>query len=111
MGECYYSRRQFEDAVREFRVVVERFPQGNKVPDALLKAGYSYLALGKVEAGRRTLEELVRSYPHHVVVPLAVARLRQIADEARGGDTAASPSVGAASATEPEKFPAVGRGP
>jgi tol-pal system protein YbgF len=78
MGECYYHRRLFEDAVREFRVVVERFPHGNKVPDALLKAGFSYLVLGSVEAGRQTLNELVRSYPDHYSAPLALARLREM---------------------------------
>ena len=50
-------------AMREFRRVVEKYPQGNKVSDALLKVGFAHLAIGSTEAGRQTLEQLVRSYP------------------------------------------------
>ena len=78
LGECYYDSKDFSSAVREFRRVVERFPHGNKVPDALLKVGYSYLALGSVEAGKQTLEQLIRSYPRHETAVLATARLAEI---------------------------------
>ena len=78
LGECYYDTKDFPSAVREFRRVVERFPHGNKVPDALLKVGYSYLALGSVDAGKQTLEQLVRSYPRHETAVLATARLAEL---------------------------------
>jgi tol-pal system protein YbgF len=78
LGECSYDRKDFAAAVREFRRVVERFSHGNKVPDALLKIGYSYLALGSVEAGKQSLEQLVRSYPRHETAVLATARLAEL---------------------------------
>jgi tol-pal system protein YbgF len=78
LGECYYDSKDFSSAVREFRRVVERFPHGNKVPDALLKVGYSYLALGSVDAGKQTLEQLVRSYPRHETAVLATTRLAEL---------------------------------
>jgi tol-pal system protein YbgF len=78
LGECYYDTKNFPSAVREFRRVVERFPHGNKVPDALLKVGYSYLALGSIDAGKQTLEQLVRSYPRHETAVLATARLAEL---------------------------------
>jgi tol-pal system protein YbgF len=78
LGECYYDVKDFTSAVREFRRVVERFPHGNKVPDALLKVGYSYLALGSTEAGKQTLEQLIRSYPRHETAVLATARLAEL---------------------------------
>jgi tol-pal system protein YbgF len=78
LGECYYDVKDFTSAVREFRRVVERFPHGNKVPDALLKVSYSYLALGSIDAGRQTLEQLIRSYPQHETAVLATARLAEI---------------------------------
>jgi tol-pal system protein YbgF len=78
LGECYYDVKDFASAVREFRRVVERFPHGNKVPDALLKVGYSYLALGSIDAGKQTLEQLVRSYPRHETTVLATARLAEL---------------------------------
>ncbi len=78
LGESFYARQQFAQAAQEFRRVVERFPQGNKVPDALLKVGFSYLALGSATAGREALEQLVRSYPQHPTAGLATARLAEL---------------------------------
>jgi tol-pal system protein YbgF len=78
LGECYYDRKDFAQAVREFRRVIERYPNGNKVPDALLKVGFSYLSLGSAEAGRQTLTQLQRSYPRHEAAVLAGARLADL---------------------------------
>jgi len=78
LGECYYDRKDYTQAVREFRRVIERYPSGNKVPDALLKVGFSYLALGSAEAGRQTLTQLQRSYPRHEAAVLAGARLAEL---------------------------------
>jgi tol-pal system protein YbgF len=93
LGECYYDRKDYGQAVREFRRVIERYPNGNKVPDALLKVGFSYLSLGSVEAGRQTLTQLQRSYPRHEAAVLAGARLadldRSNPVRTAGGSTAA----------------------
>ena len=78
LGECFYDRKDFAQAVREFRRVIERYPSGNKVPDALLKVGFSYLALGSSEAGKQTLSQLQRSYPRHEAAVLAAARLAEL---------------------------------
>lgn len=78
LGECSYDRKDYASAVREFRRVVERYPRGNKVPDALLKVGYSYLALGSVDAGKQTLVQLIRSYPRHQAANLATTRLAEL---------------------------------
>lgn len=108
LGECYYDRKDFAQAVREFRRVIERYPNGNKVPDALLKVGFSYLSLGSIEAGRQTLTQLQRSYPRHEAAVLAGARLadldRSNPVRATGGSTAAS-AVNAKAAQLPEEAP------
>jgi len=78
IGECFYDRKEFAQAVREFRRVIERYPNGNKVPDALLKVGFSYLALGSADAGKQTLLQLQRSYPRHEAAGLAAARLAEL---------------------------------
>lgn len=78
LGECFYDRKHYAEAVREFRRVIEHYPNGNKVPDALLKVGFSYLALGSPEAGRQTLVQLQRSYPRHEAAVLAASRLAEM---------------------------------
>jgi len=78
LGECYYDQKDYPMAMREFRRVVEKYPQGNKVADALLKVGFAHLALGSTEAGRQTLEQVVRNYPRHEVAGLATAKLAEL---------------------------------
>jgi tol-pal system protein YbgF len=82
IGECYYDLRQYKAAVREFRRVVDRYPHGNKVPDAMLKIGFADLATGDRRDGRQVLEALCKSYPRHAATRLAVARLAQPDDRA-----------------------------
>ena len=79
LAECYYDLKDFVTAVREFRKVVEIYPQGNKVPDALLKVGFAYFSLGNEPAGRSTLAELVRSYPSHTAAAAAGEKLGELA--------------------------------
>jgi tol-pal system protein YbgF len=80
IGECYYDLKQYHAASREFRHVVERYPHGNKVPDAMLKLGYSRLATGDRRGGRQVLESLRRTYPRHAASQLALARLSSTAN-------------------------------
>ena len=75
LGECFYDRKDYSMALREFRRVSERFPDGNKVPDALLKTAFSYLALGSVRPGRETLQQITRNHARHPAASLAAAKL------------------------------------
>ncbi len=81
LGECFYDRKDYSTALREFRRVVDQFPAGNKVPDALLKLGLSYLAIGSERPGREALADIVKKFPEHPAAALAKARLG-----AAGGD-------------------------
>ncbi|MDX2021106.1 MAG: tol-pal system protein YbgF [Deltaproteobacteria bacterium] len=78
LAECYYDLKDFVTAVREFRRVVDVYPQGNKVPDALLKAGLGYLLLGNEAAGRGTLTELQKSFPTHTAAKVAAERMSEL---------------------------------
>jgi tol-pal system protein YbgF len=78
LGECFYDRQDYSAALREFRKVPEKFPQGNKVPDALLKTAFSYLALGSRRPGRETLQQIVRQHPAHPAAGLAAAKLAEL---------------------------------
>lgn len=107
LGECFYDRKDFGHAVREFRRVIERYPNGNKVPDALLKVGFSYLALGSPEAGRQTLMQLQRSYPRHEAAVLAASRLAELdqSTPVRAGGDSARPTTAAKGARVSEEAP------
>lgn len=75
IGECHYDQRQFRAAERSFRDVVERYPHGNKVPDAMLKLGFTLQWLGDEPGGRAVLESLARAFPKHEAARMASERL------------------------------------
>lgn len=74
IGECRYSRGDMRGALAAFREAVTRYPQGNKTPDALLKAGMSLEALGDKEGARNTYQEVLRRFPSTAVAAVAEER-------------------------------------
>jgi tol-pal system protein YbgF len=77
LGEAFYAQRLYPQALVELRLVAERYPQGNKVPDALLKVGYCHLAMGERAQAQRVLHELVRLYPRTQPAILAARKLEE----------------------------------
>jgi tol-pal system protein YbgF len=75
LGEAFYGAKDYKNALMEFRATIETYPRGNKVPDALLKVGYCYSALGQTEKARAVLEQVVNLYPKTEPASLAAKRL------------------------------------
>ena len=75
LGEAFYAQKDYPHALSEFRNVIETYPRGNKVPDALLKVGYCYGALGQSDKARAVLEQVVNLYPKTEPAALATKRL------------------------------------
>jgi len=78
LGEAYYDQKQYRQAMAEFRKVVKDYPRGNKVPDALLKVGYCYAALGEQDKARDVLGQVVALYPTSAPARLASQKLAEL---------------------------------
>ena len=63
LGECFYSQQQYARAVEEFQRTVERYPQGSKTPDALLKMASALTQLGQADRADEALQILRSRYP------------------------------------------------
>jgi tol-pal system protein YbgF len=63
VGECWYDRRDFEKARVEFMRVISDYPDGNKVPDAMVKVGLSDQNLGRIQDARRMYDAVILTYP------------------------------------------------
>lgn len=70
-AETLYARRDFSAAERELSEMVRRFPQGNKVPDALLRLGFCRQRQGDPEGARQYFRRVVAGYPGSVAARLA----------------------------------------
>src|SRR5262245_53800863 len=75
LGEAFYVQKDYAHALVEFRATLEQYPRGNKVPDALLKVGYCYQAMGQPQKARAVLEQVVTLYPKSEPAALAAKRL------------------------------------
>lgn len=80
LGEAFYARADYATALEHFGKVLDDYPTGNKVPDALLKMGYCQLALGNDTKGRKTLAQVIERHPDSSPARLAARRLDGLSD-------------------------------
>ena len=78
IGEAYYVTRDFQNALDAFQAVVNRYPDSQRIPEALLKLGYVQAELGRNQEARRTLNQVISQYPGSRVAISAETRLSKI---------------------------------
>lgn len=78
IGEVHYVQKRYPEAMVAYNQVLVRWPNGNKVPDSLLKIGFSFYELGDLSNARLSLEKLIKEFPDSSAVNLAKQRLKHI---------------------------------
>lgn len=79
IGEGYYAKGDFARAIAEYQVVVDKYPRGEKVCDALLKQGFSFGKLKATGKSKLFLEEVQDRCPRTPAAKKASARLAKLA--------------------------------
>jgi tol-pal system protein YbgF len=77
IGECLYSKKQFNDAIAEFDKVSILFPKGDKVPAARFKKAMALIDLSQNEAARAELMAIIKLYPRSNEAVLAKQQLEK----------------------------------
>jgi len=75
IGECFFAQAKFDSAAAEYARVDETWPQGDRVPAALYKLALSQDNMGRADAARKTLQDLVKRFPQSGEAQLARERL------------------------------------
>jgi tol-pal system protein YbgF len=78
IGESLYSQKKYQEAIEQFDSVVNKYPRSDKVPGALLKKGYAYIALGQKAQGIVQLQYVVHEHPKSQEAPLARQKLKAL---------------------------------
>ena len=78
MGECYYFEGKYEKAILEYEKVVQNYPEGNKVPNALLKQAMSFLKLDDASSSKLLLQRVIKEYPNTNAARIARSKLVDI---------------------------------
>ena len=76
IGECEYFQGRYEEAIIEYEAVIQNYPTGNKVPNALLKQALSFLKLGDTSSAKLLLQGVIKDYPN--TTPASVARKKLV---------------------------------
>lgn len=78
LGESYYVKRQYPQALAAFQSLTSKFPNSTKAPDSWLKIGYSYYEMDDLAKADENLKKVINNYPNSSVARLAQNRLRQL---------------------------------
>jgi len=78
IGEANYVSHRYPVAVEEFQKVITSYPDSSKVPDAMLKIGYTFYELKAWDQARQTLSSLTERFPKTTAAQLAENRLHRM---------------------------------
>jgi TolA-binding protein len=62
-GECFMQQEKYFDALKEFSRILKEYPEGDKVPGALLRTAIAYNEIGDRDLAAGVVRRLVRNYP------------------------------------------------
>jgi tol-pal system protein YbgF len=78
MGECHGALERWEDALAQYRLLRDRYPEGDKVKSSLLKEGMTLLELRRAAEGEAVMMELLQRFPHSEEARLAREKLAEV---------------------------------
>ncbi|MFL6245928.1 MAG: tol-pal system protein YbgF [Thermoanaerobaculia bacterium] len=83
IGESLFSQKKYREAIAQFDAVVNKYPQSDKVPGALLKKGYAYINVGERAQGVVQLQYVLHEHPKSQEASLARQKLKQLGIETK----------------------------
>lgn len=77
IGEAFYAREKYAEALSEFQKVVSGYPKQDKVPAAMFKSGMCHAKLGDRAGAVEEWKSLVSKHPRSNEAALAQERLKE----------------------------------
>lgn len=78
LGEANYAQQRYKNALTEFNKVLDNYPKSAKIPDAMLKIGYSYGEIGDKKQAKVVLDNILSLYPDSTAARLAKKRIKTL---------------------------------
>lgn len=78
IGDIYFKKQDYSNALQAFDNVLERFPDGNKTADAHYMKGMALMQLGRNDSAAREFRDVYTSYPDTDLAAKAKARLKEL---------------------------------
>ena len=81
-GMVYFKNHSLQNGIakanKEFEKVISKYPNGNKVPDALLRSGICMLKMSKPEKAKGSFDQLIKKFPESVAAKKAKSTLGEL---------------------------------
>jgi tol-pal system protein YbgF len=78
LGNAQYSNRDYKEAIINFRSMISKNPDHMRAPEAMLSIANCQLEMKDAKAAKKTLEELMKTYPKSEAAFAGVERLRTL---------------------------------
>ena len=75
IGDCYYTQSLYTQALDAYEMLLDAYPDGNKVPATLLKIAFIKVARKELPEARTYLERVIGDFPDTEEAQLARMRL------------------------------------
>jgi tol-pal system protein YbgF len=87
LAELSYRQANYPAAIKNYDLVLQSFPDGNKAAAAELKKGYALVELGQKDDGIASLRHVVQRYPRSNEALQAKEKLHKMGVATTGGPT------------------------
>lgn len=81
IGDCYYTQSLYTQALDAYEMLLDTYPDGNKVPATLLKIAFIKVARKEQPEARSYLERVIGEYPDTEEAQLARMRLDLMSED------------------------------
>ena len=78
LGNAQYGKREYKEAIASFKALLAAAPDHPRAPEALLSIANCQIELKDAKTARRTIDELVKTYPKSEAAQAAKERLASL---------------------------------
>ncbi len=78
IGECYFSQKEYEEAISRYNELILNYPLGDKVPAAYLHKGISLTELDRKEEALSVFKLMVSKYPLEEETKIAQEKIKEL---------------------------------
>jgi tol-pal system protein YbgF len=78
LGNAQYANRSYTNAIGNFNSLLSKAPNHMRAPEAMLSVANCQLELKDIKAARKTLDEVIKKYPHTEAATAASERLTKL---------------------------------
>lgn len=77
-GECFIEQDKYFDSLKEFSIILKKYPHGTRVPASLLRMAVSYEKIGEEELAAGIARRLIKEYPYSEEAAVAEDQFREL---------------------------------